>query len=82
MFRAEGEDCSGGEGGLAIPGVCWLASMLKVSLPQARKVEAENGGEEPLTSAETGLPFGTCGRSGMALVCLCLRVMPRSHSLC
>lgn len=63
-------------------GVCWLASVLKVSLPQSRKVKAENGGEEPLTSADTGLAFGTCGQAGMALACLCLWVMPDSHSLC
>lgn len=56
--------------------MCWLA--LKVLL-QAKKVTAEDGGKEPLTSAETGLAFGTSGQSGMALVCLCFRAVPGSQ---
>lgn len=34
------------------------------------------GAKEPLTSAETGLAFGTSGQSGMALACLCFPAVP------
>ena len=70
VWRGRRGLCSGGEGGPAITGVCWLASARKVSLCQARKVKVEDGGTEPLTSTKTSMVFSTSGQFGMALAWL------------